>query len=657
MTVIGITGCTGAGKTTALEALRGMGAQVIDCDALYHEMLRTDAALLSEIRTMFPETFSADGTLDRKALGRIVFADREKLDALNSVTHRCVREEVQRRIQSCREELLVIDAVALMESGLGDLCTFTVAVTAPEGIRAARIMVREHITREYAMLRIRAQKPAEAFEKECTYTLENSYPTKEAFAAHARLFFQQILTEETRMDDKERLFYNQKPAFDRISEAEKKESDRYCEAYEAFLNTAKTEREAVRAAVALAKKSGFTEFRPGVQLKAGDKIYYNNRGKSLMLAVIGKMQMYEGANIAAAHIDSPRLDLKQIPLYEDGEIAYFKTHYYGGIKKYQWVTIPMELHGVVALKSGKNVEVCIGADDGDPVLVITDLLPHLAGEQVKKTMSEGITGESLNLVVGSEPDKGTDKDRVKLTVMKLLNEKYGITEEDFLSAELEAVPGLKARDVGLDRSLIGAYGHDDRVCAFAELQAILDTSDPEKTSVCILADKEEIGSEGISGMQSRAFEWFVGKLCEMQSAKLSDCFKNSFCLSADVAVAFDPSYPDVTEKRNTAKVNYGVALSKFTGVRGKAGSNDASAEVVAKVRRMFDENGVVWQMGELGKVDAGGGGTVAMYMADRNIDTIDAGVPVLNMHAPYELVAKLDCYMTYRGMKALYKTR
>lgn len=661
MTVIGITGCTGAGKTTALEVLKGMGAEVIDCDALYHQLLKTDHTLLAEIKTLFPEAFSAEGVLDRKALGRIVFADEAKLGALNEVTHRCVREAVRQKIRESRAKLLVIDAVALLESGLGSLCTFTVAVTAPEEIRAARIMKREQIGREYAMLRIRAQKPAEAFAAGCTYTLDNSYPTKETFAAHARHFFQQILTEETKMeekmDDKEKLFYHQKPAFDRITPEEKKESDRYCEAYEAFLNTAKTEREAVRAAVALARKSGFTEFCPGVQLKAGDKVYYVNRGKSLMLAVIGKMQMYEGANIAAAHIDAPRLDLKQVPLYEDNEIAYFKTHYYGGIKKYQWVTIPMELHGVVALKSGKTVDICIGADESDPVFVITDLLPHLAGEQVKKTMSEGITGESLNLVVGSEPDKDTDTDRVKLTIMKLLNEKYGITEEDFISAELEAVPGMKARDVGLDRSLIGAYGHDDRVCAFAELQAILDVTDPEKTAVCILADKEEIGSEGVSGMQSHAFEWFMEKLCAVQSAGLSDCFRKSFCLSADVTNAFDPTYPDVSEKHNSAKANYGVALCKFTGARGKSGSNDASAEVVAKVRRMFDDDGVVWQMAELGKVDAGGGGTVAMYMANRNIDTIDTGVPVLSMHAPYEIVSKLDCYMTYRGMKALYKSR
>ncbi len=457
---------------------------------------------------------------------------------------------------------------------------------------------------------------------------------------------------------REELFYNQKHASEKMDEHEKIKSDAYCEEYKAFLNAAKTEREAVREAIRLAKESGFSEYVRGMRLKPGDRVYKSVRGKALMLAVVGKRPMSDGINIAAAHVDSPRLDLKQSPLYEDGEIALFKTHYYGGIRKYQWVAMPLELRGVVVKRDGSLTEIVLGADESDPVFVITDLLPHLAAEQNKKTIADAITGESLNIVAGTIPasdDSGTD--RVRLSVLRILNEKYGITEEDFLSAELEAVPAFSARDSGLDRSLIAGYGHDDRVCAFAELKAILETEMPDKTAVCILADKEEIGSEGVSGMKSEAFECFIADLCEDGKVRLDHCFENSFCISADVSNAFDPTYAEVSDKRNNARLNYGVCISKFTGARGKSGSSDASAEVVGKIRCMFAENGVVWQMGELGKVDAGGGGTVAMYMAQRNIDTIDAGVPVLSMHSPCELVSKLDCYMTYKGMKSLFESK
>lgn len=460
-------------------------------------------------------------------------------------------------------------------------------------------------------------------------------------------------------DSKKKLFYNQKNGWDIISEDEKKAVFSYCEGYKSFLNTAKTERLAVAEGIRLIEQAGFVPYVRGMELTPGLKVYRSVRDKALLMAVIGEKSLAEGINIAAAHVDSPRLDLKQSPMYEDDEIAYFKTHYYGGIKKYQWVTIPLELHGVVVLIDGTVVPVTIGADPSDPILVITDLLPHLAKDQVKKPLAEGIKAEALNLVIGSVPDSDEKdgSDRVKLAVLKILNEKYDITEEDFLSAELEVVPSMPARDAGLDASLIAGYGHDDRVCAYAELKALIDAKTPEKTAVCILADKEEIGSEGVSGMKSEAFECFIGDLCDSQGVKLYHCFENSFCISADVTNAFDPVYADVSDKRNNAKINYGVGISKFTGSRGKSGSSDASAEVVGKLRRLFKENEVIWQMGELGKVDQGGGGTVAMYMAKRNIDTIDAGVPVLSMHAPYELVAKLDCYMTYKAVKALYESK
>lgn len=455
---------------------------------------------------------------------------------------------------------------------------------------------------------------------------------------------------------RDELFYKQKNGYDTMSTQQRIDMEDYCRCYMAFLNEARTEREAVKIAIEMAEDKGFVEYVDGMKLSPGDKVYCNNRSKALMLAVIGRKSLEEGCVIAGAHVDSPRIDLKQNPLYESDELAYFKTHYYGGIKKYQWVTIPLELHGVVALKNGETIDVSIGHDPSDPQFVITDLLPHLGKEQMRKTMEEGITGEGLNILIGSIPYADEGSDRVKLAVMSILNDRYGIVEEDFLSAELTAVPAFEVREIGLDRSLIGGYGHDDRVCAYAELKAILNLDEaPEKTAVCILADKEETGSDGVSGMQSSAFECFMEELCAGQNVPLRRCFKNSFCLSADVTAAFDPNFPEVSEKRNDAKLNYGMGICKFTGARGKSGTSDASAEIVGYLRRIFADAGVVWQMSELGKVDQGGGGTIAKYMANRNIDTIDAGVPVMSMHAPFEVVAKFDCFMTYLGVLAAYK--
>ena len=453
---------------------------------------------------------------------------------------------------------------------------------------------------------------------------------------------------------KKELFMKPVNAAKACADGQIKEADNFCEGYMSFLDAAKTEREAVEEAVELARANGFIEFRKGEKYAPGERVYYNNRGKSLILAVIGRKDLSEGVHITAAHIDSPRLDLKPNPLYEDSELAYFKTHYYGGIKKYQWTVTPLSLHGVIVKKNGQTVKVKAGEDDGDPKFVITDLLPHLAADQMKKTMSEGFTGEGLNILLGSAPYADEGKDRVKLAVMSILNDMYGITEEDFLSAELAAVPGFDVCEVGLDRSLIGGYGHDDRVCAYAELKAIFDVKDPEKTCVCILADKEETGSDGVTGMQSAAFDCFMEDLCEGQDVALRRCYERSFCLSADVSNAFDPLYPEVSEKRSDSKVNYGMAICKFTGSRGKGGTSDASAELVAYLRRLYEREGVVWQMAELGKVDQGGGGTIAKFMANRNINTIDAGVPVLSMHAPFEVVGKFDCYMTYKGVLAAY---
>ena len=443
--------------------------------------------------------------------------------------------------------------------------------------------------------------------------------------------------------------------YDRLGAPELEQMERYCAQYKDFLGLCKTERETARRVIELAQAHGFVQYQRGMALRPGDRVYTCNRGKSVMLAVIGSAGMSRGAQIAAAHIDSPRLDLKPHPLYEDGGMAYFKTHYYGGIRKYQWVTIPLQLRGVVALKSGETVPVVIG-EGTEPKLVITDLLPHLGAEQNKKPLGEAIPAETLNILLGSRPiGAGDDTDRVKLCVMEKLNDKYGITEDDFVSAELEAVPAVDVTDIGLDASLIGAYGHDDRVCAYAALQALFDLPRaPEKTAVCMLADKEEIGSMGVTGMQSAAFDTFMQDLCEGLGTPLRACYEQSFCLSADVTAAYDPNFDSVYEKRNAALINHGVCLCKYTGARGKSGSSDADAETVAYARRVLDDAGVVWQISEMGKVDAGGGGTVAQYMANRNITTLDAGVPVLSMHAPFETVAKLDCYETYRGCMAVY---
>lgn len=453
---------------------------------------------------------------------------------------------------------------------------------------------------------------------------------------------------------REALLATPKNGYTKLTSAQREEMEHYCRRYASFMDACKTEREATAWAVKTAEANGFRPLIPGMELKPGDKIYRNNRDKSIILAVMGSQSLNDGANICAAHVDSPRMDLKPNPLYEDSEIAYFKTHYYGGIKKYQWPTVPLALHGVVCLADGTRVTITIGEEDNDPILMVSDLLIHLSADQLKKTLAEGIVAEQLNVILGTEPLEGEGSDLVKLHIMKLLNEKYGIVETDFYSAELTIVPAGKCRDVGLDRSLLGAYGHDDRVCAYAEIEPLLEMGTPTHTAVCILADKEEIGSVGVSGMQSHAFDTFMQDLCDSTGANLNRCYENSFCLSADVSNAFDPNFAETCDKRNNSFLNYGVAICKYTGARGKSGASDASAEAMSHVRRVLDNAGVTWQLATMGKVDQGGGGTVAAYMANRNIVTVDAGVPVLCMHAPMELVSKLDCYMTMLACKAIY---
>jgi len=455
---------------------------------------------------------------------------------------------------------------------------------------------------------------------------------------------------------KDKLFNNRKNGVLTVDSDVVIKAEEYCEDYKIFLDNAKTEREAVTESIKLAEKNGFVEWQTGKKYSAGDKVYFNNRGKAAAFAVIGEESVESGVNITAAHIDSPRLDLKPNPLYEEIELALFKTHYYGGIRKYQWPTVPLALHGVFAKKDGSVVEVSIGEKESEPKFVVNDLLPHLAAEQSKRTLSQGIKGEELNVLIGSYPfrsDEGSEL--VKLNILKLLNEKYGIVEEDFLSAELELVPAVKACDIGFDRSMIGAYGQDDRVCAYPALTAILDINNPQKTAITVLADKEETGSDGNTGLNSDFLRFIVYDLAKLQGGDGTVALRNSRCLSADVNAGIDPTFQDVSERRNSAKLNYGVVITKYTGAGGKSGTSDASAEYVASVRAMLDNAGIIWQTGELGKVDIGGGGTVAKYIANLGVDVVDLGVPVLSMHAPFETTSKLDVYMCYRSMYEFMK--
>lgn len=451
-------------------------------------------------------------------------------------------------------------------------------------------------------------------------------------------------------DLKKSLFSQKKHASLLIKDSEIKKADKFCEDYKKFLNHAKTEREAVEFAVKQLEENGFVKFSKNMKLSAGSKVYYNNRGKAIIASIIGTDPIEEGTRICAAHIDSPRLDLKQCPVYEADEIALFKTHYYGGIKKYQWTTIPLSLHGVIVKQDGTSVKINIGEDENDPVFCVTDLLPHLATEQMKRPATQIVKGEELNIVIGSRPFKSdSESELVKLNILKILNEKYGITEDDFLSAELEAVPAFKAQDVGFDRSMIGSYGHDDRVCAYPALQAILKCKNPKKTSVVVLTDKEETGSDGNTGLVSSYLKYFIADLAEALGSDGRTVLSHSECMSADVNAGFDPTFPDVLEKKHASFLNYGVVVTKFTGARGKSGTSDASAEYVGRIRSLLNKNDIIWQTGELGKVDLGGGGTVAAYIANLNVDTIDVGVPVLSMHAPFEIVAKTDVYMAFRA--------
>lgn len=460
------------------------------------------------------------------------------------------------------------------------------------------------------------------------------------------------------------LTYKWRNAWEVIDENEREKVFEISDEYKEFLDKGKTEREAAREIIRLAEEKGYVSLdeiiKKNIKPTPGTKIYANNKDKAVALFVLGKEKLEMGMNIVGSHLDAPRLDLKQFPLYEEEGLALLKTHYYGGVKKYQWVTLPLALHGVVINKNGEKIDVVIGEDDNDPVFFITDLLPHLAKDQMAKTMAEGITGEGLNVLIGSIPYNDDEiSGKVKLSVLKILNDKYGITEEDFTTAEFEVVPAGKARDVGIDRSMVGGYGQDDRVCAFTSLKAILDVELPKKTAVALFVDKEEIGSVGNTSMESKFFENAVSELVNLTEENYSElivkrAMANSQVLSADTLAGFDPNYPEVLDKKNSPYIGKGLVIVKYTGSRGKSGSNDANSEYIAKIRRIFNDNNVVWQMGELGKVDQGGGGTIAYILANYGADVVDCGVSLLSVHAPYEIASKVDVYMAVKGYKAFY---
>ena len=463
----------------------------------------------------------------------------------------------------------------------------------------------------------------------------------------------------------EKLTHKWKNVWEALDNDEREKAFAINEEYKDFLDKGKTEREAAEQIIKVASENGYISIDEAIEKRikptTGMKIYANNKDKAVALFVIGEESLERGMNIIGSHLDSPRIDLKQNPLYEDSDFALLKTHYYGGIKKYQWVTLPLALHGVAIKSNGEKVNIVIGEDENDPVFFITDLLPHLAKDQMEKKMGDGITGEGLNVLIGSIPYADSDlSERVKLNVLNILNEKYGITEEDFTSAEFEIVPAGKSRDVGIDRSMVGGYGQDDRVCAFTSFKAILDIEKPKKTAVALFVDKEEIGSVGNTSMESMFFENIVSELINLTEENYSElmvkrALANSCVLSADTLAGFDPNYPEVLDKKNSPFIGNGITLVKYTGVRGKGGSNDANSEYLGKIRKIFNDNNIVWQMGELGKVDQGGGGTIAYILAKYGMEVVDCGVPLLSVHAPYEIASKADVYMTYKGYNVFYE--
>ena len=670
--VYGITGRSGSGKSTALEMLSELGVPVLDCDLIVREIETPGHECFDElVRNYTPEILDAQWNLDRRRLADIAFSSPEETEKINGIVHKYVLRELEDRFLKLEKEgsgYCVVEAPQLFESGLDRRCDEIILITAPESLMKERIMERDGLDRGRAERRLDAQISDSELRARCGIVIENAGDLGELASKIKEL--KNRLDIETETEDQmgeekktagqqlaDELFAKNESAIKSYGKENKKEIEAYSRGYMDFMNRSKTEREFARNAADYLKDRGFSEFEPGKKYSAGDRVYWLNHNKSLVAAVVGTRPLEDGLLIAAAHIDSPRIDIRPHPLYESEDIALFKTHYYGGLKNYQWVTLPLALHGVVSRKDGKDINIVIGEDEDDPIFYISDLLPHLSGKvQGSRTSREVITAEELNIILGTEPyDDDKVKEPVKLQVLKVLNDRYGITEEDFLSAELEIVPAMKARYVGFDKTLMAAYGHDDKICGYTSMTALADLNSPEKTCVLILADKEEIGSVGNTGMDSDLLRNFVTFLCGPVGTMPELVYVNSRCLSADVSAAFDPTFPMVHEHMNAPFLNRGPVVSKYLGSGGKGGSNDAHAEYVGALRRMWDEAGVPWQLAELGKIDEGGGGTVAKFIARLGIDTIDIGVALLSMHSPYEIAATLDLYAMTKAVSAFYE--
>ena len=670
--VYGITGRSGSGKSTALEMLSRLGVPVLDCDLIVREIETPGHECFDElVRNYPPEILDARGNLDRKRLADIAFSSPDETKKINGIVHKHVLRELEDRFQRLEKEgrgYCVVEAPQLFESGLDRRCDDIILIAAPESLMKERIMDRDGLDGERAARRLDAQISESELKERCGIVIENAGDLGELASKIKEL--KNRLDKETETEDQmgeekktagqqlaDELFAKNESAIKSYGKENKKEIEAYSRGYMDFMNRSKTEREFARNAAGYLRDRGFSEFEPGKKYSAGDRVYWLNHNKSLVAAVVGTRPLEDGLLIAAAHIDSPRIDIRPHPLYESEDIALFKTHYYGGLKNYQWVTLPLALHGVVSRKDGKDINIVIGEDEDDPIFYISDLLPHLSGKvQGSRTSREVITAEELNIILGTEPyDDDKVKEPVKLQVLKVLNDRYGITEEDFLSAELEIVPAMKARYVGFDKTLMAAYGHDDKICGYTSMTALADLKAPEKTCVLILADKEEIGSVGNTGMDSDLLRNFVTFLCGPVGTMPELVYVNSRCLSADVSAAFDPTFPMVHEHMNAPFLNRGPVVSKYLGSGGKGGSNDAHAEYVGALRRMWDEAGVPWQLAELGKIDEGGGGTVAKFIARLGVDTIDIGVALLSMHSPYEIAATLDLYAMTKAVSAFYE--
>lgn len=665
MKLYGLTGGSGVGKSTVAARFVAHGWGLVDADAVYRGLCIAGSPLLRALQDTFGDILTEDGSLNRPVLAAMVFSDPSALARLNAITRPLIWKASQAQLGALAAQgvrYALYDAPTLFQVGLETHCDAVIGVLSPRETRIRRVMARDGLDAQAAAARIDAQPDNEFYRTRCDFLLQND-GTPQQLAQRADALCEKlkslILLNQSRSEINMDLFYEKKTGWETL---DKHACTEYAEGYKAFVDEGKTERDAVKALVRQAQDHGYHEWKRGMDVRPGSKIYQVNRDKGIILAHVGTEPLSEGLRLTAAHLDAPRIDIRTVPLYEQDGMAYFKTHYYGGIKKYQWLAIPLELRGVVCVcKDGKveRVPVHVGNKPGDPKFVINDLLPHLGSEQMAKKATEIIKGENMNVLIGSMPSenaKKDDKDKIKRAILEYLHAEYGMQEVDFLSAELSCVPAFNACDIGFDRSFVGAYGHDDRVCSYSAATALLDAAQtPTHTAVCLLVDKEEIGSDGVTGMHSRHFETFIGDLCRAQNVLLEECFEHSVCLSADVCNAFDPNFPEVSEARNDARIGCGLAIIKYTGSRGKSGTSDASAELMARVRCILDGAGITWQTGQLGRVDQGGGGTVAMFLANRNIDTVDAGIPVLSMHAPFETISKHDLYMAYLGFGAFYR--